>query len=156
MSTLKRRIATVELATGEVLTVRIIHPDVLRYQETAQRHGWPSVTVKEKVGTTPHLDYEDTFCAWAALKRTGAYSGKWEEFKDATASSSPSSSRPWTLFSSRTGWADAGSRRRLWPRACPCHRTRPALADRARHRRGPRDGPRDPRNRSSLSERGGG
>jgi hypothetical protein len=82
MPTLKRRIATVELASGEVITVRVIHPDVLRYQETAQRHGWPSLVVKDGVGTPPLLDYEDTFVAWAALRRTNQYSGKWEEFKD--------------------------------------------------------------------------
>ena len=82
MATLKRRVATVEIASGEVLTVRIIHPDVLRYQETAQKHGWPSLTVRGEVGTTPHLDYEDTFCTWAALRRTNQYAGKWEEFKD--------------------------------------------------------------------------
>lgn len=83
MATLKRRIATVELASGEVIAVRIIHPDVLRYQETAQRHGWPSLVVKDGAGTTPHLDYEDTFVTWAALRRTNQYAGKWEEFKDA-------------------------------------------------------------------------
>jgi hypothetical protein len=82
MATLKRKVATVELASGEVIEVRIIHPDVLRYQETAQKHGWPAVTVRDEVGTVPHLSYEDTFCAWAALRRTGQYSGKWETFKD--------------------------------------------------------------------------
>ena len=82
MSKLKRKIVTVELASGEILTARVIHPDVLRYQETAQRHGWPSLTVRDEVGSMPHLDYEDTFCAWAALRRTGQYAGKWETFKD--------------------------------------------------------------------------
>ena len=83
MSTLKRRVVTVELASGDIVTARIIHPDVLRYQETAQKHGWPSLTVRNEVGTMPHLDYEDTFLAWAALRRTGQYEGKWETFKDA-------------------------------------------------------------------------
>ena len=82
MSKLQRKVVTVELATGEILTARIIHPDVLRYQETAQKHGWPTLTVRDEVGTMPHLDYEDTFCAWAALRRTGQYAGKWETFKD--------------------------------------------------------------------------
>jgi hypothetical protein len=81
-SKLKRRIVTVELATGDIVTARIIHPDVLRYQETAQKHGWPSLTVRDGVGATPHLDYEDTFTAWAALRRTNQYAGKWETFKD--------------------------------------------------------------------------
>jgi hypothetical protein len=81
-STLKRKVVTVELATGEIVTARVIHPDVIRYQETAQRHQWPTLTIKDGAGSTPHLNYEDTFTAWAALRRTNQYAGKWETFKD--------------------------------------------------------------------------
>jgi hypothetical protein len=80
---LKRTVAAVELADGTIHTdIRVINPDRLRYGETAQRHKWPSPTVKNEVGTIPILDYEDTFLAWAALTRLGLYSGKWEAFKD--------------------------------------------------------------------------
>lgn len=83
MPQLTRTLATVELADGTVHTdVRITNPDLLRYRETAQRHGWPSLVVKGETGTMPHLNYEDTFTAWAALRRLGLYSGTWETFKD--------------------------------------------------------------------------
>lgn len=80
---LKRTVAAVELADGTIYDdIRIINPDRLRYGETAQKHRWPSPTVKNDVGTLPILDYEETFLAWAALKRLGLYSGTWEAFKD--------------------------------------------------------------------------
>lgn len=81
MSSLKRRIATVELADERVLVVRIINPDVLRYEEQAHREKWPTMTVRDEVGTLPALDYSATFQAWAALKRTGQYDGSWTDFK---------------------------------------------------------------------------
>ena len=81
MPKLQRKTATVELADGTIHTdVRIINPDVLLYGETATRHRWPAMTVKNEVGTVPHIDYEDTFTAWAALKRLGLYSESWETF----------------------------------------------------------------------------
>lgn len=80
---LQRKVAAIELADGTVHTgIRIINPDLLRYGETAQKHRWPSMTVKNEVGTVPHLDYEDTFLAWAALRRLELYSDTWEAFKD--------------------------------------------------------------------------
>lgn len=80
---LEREVADVELADGTIHTgIRIINPDHLRYGETAQKHRWPSLTVKNEVGTMPHLNYEDTFLAWAALKRLGLYGETWERFKD--------------------------------------------------------------------------
>ena len=83
MPKLKRTLATVELLDGTVHTdVRVTNPDLLRYQETAQKHGWPALVVKGESGTVPHLDYEQTFTAWAALRRLGLYAGTWEQFKD--------------------------------------------------------------------------
>ena len=83
MPKLTRTLATVELADGTVHTdIRIIHPDIMRYRETAQKHSWPALAVKDGTGTVPHLDYEDTFTAWAALRRLGLYAGGWEQFKD--------------------------------------------------------------------------
>jgi hypothetical protein len=80
---LTRTLATVELADGTIhADVRITNPDLLRYRETAQKHGWPALVVKGETGTVPHLDYEQTFTAWAALRRLGLYAGTWEQFKD--------------------------------------------------------------------------
>lgn len=81
MPKLTRKTATVELADGTIHTdIRIINPDVLLYGETATRHKWPAMTVKNEVGTVPHIDYENTFTAWAALKRLGLYEAGWEVF----------------------------------------------------------------------------
>ena len=83
MPKLTRTLATIEMADGTVhQDVRIINPDLLRYRETAQKHGWPALNVKDGTGTVPHLDYEETFTAWAALRRLGLYTGTWETFKD--------------------------------------------------------------------------
>jgi hypothetical protein len=80
---LTRTLATVELVDGTIHEdVRITNPDLLRYRETAQKHGWPALVVKGETGTVPHLDYEETFTAWAALRRLGLYAGTWETFKD--------------------------------------------------------------------------
>lgn len=83
MALLTRRFATVELANGDLFTdVRITAADQVRYEETAQRHRWPSLTVKDGSGTMPHLDHSERFVIWSALKREGKYQGTWEEFKD--------------------------------------------------------------------------
>ena len=80
---LQRKLAAVELADGTVLTdVRIIAADTVRYEETATRHRWPAMTIKNEVGTVPHLNHQERFEIWAALTRLGLYQGKWEEFKD--------------------------------------------------------------------------
>ena len=84
MPKLTRTFATVELADGTIHTdIRITNPDLLRYRETAQKHSWPALAVKDGTGTVPHLDYEETFTAWAALRRLNLYAGTWEQFKDA-------------------------------------------------------------------------
>ena len=83
MPKLTRTLATIELADGTIHTdIRITNPDLLRYQETAQKHSWPSLEVRNDVGKVPHLDYEKPFTAWAALRRLGLYAGTWETFKD--------------------------------------------------------------------------
>lgn len=81
MPRLTRRTAAVELASGEVLTVRIINPDTLRYEQTAQRHGWPTLTVQDGVAHLPDQSRKATFEVWAALRRTGQYAGTWEDFE---------------------------------------------------------------------------
>jgi hypothetical protein len=83
MGLLKRKYAAVELASGDVFTdIRIITADTVRYEETAQKHRWPQIVVKDGSGTVPHLQHQERFEVWAALKRLGKYDGTWEEFKD--------------------------------------------------------------------------
>ena len=83
MPKLTRTLATIELADGTIHTdIRITNPDLLRYRETAQKHKWPALSVKDGTGTVPHLDYEETFTAWAALRRLDLYADTWEKFKD--------------------------------------------------------------------------
>jgi hypothetical protein len=83
MGLLTRKLATVELANGDIFTdVRIIQADVRRYELTAQKHHWPAVVVKDGSGTVPHQDDSDRFQIWAALKREGKYDDTWETFAD--------------------------------------------------------------------------
>lgn len=80
MSGITRRIATVELADGQVLTARVINPDTLRYEQTAHRNGWPGMTMVDGVATLGDTARRMTFEAWAALKRTNQYAGSWDQF----------------------------------------------------------------------------
>ena len=83
MPKLTRTLATIELADGTIHeNIRVTQADKNRYMETAQKHGWPSLVVKNDVGTVPHLNYEPVFTAWAALRRLNLYAGTWETFKD--------------------------------------------------------------------------
>lgn len=80
MSGITRKIATVELADGQVLTARVINPDTLRYEQTAHRNGWPGMTMVDGVATLGDTARRMTFEAWAALKRTNQYAGSWDQF----------------------------------------------------------------------------
>lgn len=79
---LTRRDATVELADGRILTVRLINPDLLRWEDTAQRQGWDTVTVKDGVAVPVQAQQQSTFLIWAALTRTGQYHEKYQLFRD--------------------------------------------------------------------------
>jgi len=79
---LTRANATVELADGSILEVRILNPDKLRYEKTAAVHGWPVPTVKDGAVAMNNLRFQQTFEIWAALTRTDQYSGSWEVFRD--------------------------------------------------------------------------
>ena len=61
---------------GRVLEVQALNPDLLRYDRTAAKHGWPAATA------APFLWL--TFLAWAALRRRGDIdeSMTWEQFSD--------------------------------------------------------------------------
>lgn len=65
---------TVTLIDDTRVTEEIRNPDRVRWDMTAAKHGWPKFTDAAFLGMT--------FLAWAALKRTGKYSGTWEEFRD--------------------------------------------------------------------------
>lgn len=78
---LTRTYVTVELADGRILTARVINPDVIRYEENAERGNWPTTTVQGDVGTVRGTELKNTFCAYAALTRTKQYDGKWEDFR---------------------------------------------------------------------------
>lgn len=80
MTGITRRIATVELADGRVLTARVINPDTLRYEQTAHRNSWPGMTMVDGVATLGDTTRRMTFEAWAALKRTDQYAGSWDQF----------------------------------------------------------------------------
>lgn len=82
MPKLTRRTATVELADGRVLEARIINPDTIRYEETAQRYGWPGVVIEDGKAEFHGNALRDTFESYAALKRTSQYAGSWESFRD--------------------------------------------------------------------------
>lgn len=81
MSKLTRRVATVELADGRILETRITNPDTMRYEHTAQTHGWPGMTVKDGITTVADATRRATFEVWASLKRTKQYDGTWETFE---------------------------------------------------------------------------
>jgi hypothetical protein len=78
---LTRRTATVELSDGRIEEVRVTNPDTIRYEQTAQRHGWPGMTVKDGVATVPDMNRKITFETWAALRRENKYDGSYEQFE---------------------------------------------------------------------------
>ena len=61
---------------GRTLEVQALNPDLLRFDRTAAKHGWPAATA------APFLWL--TFLAWAALRRTGEIDEAmtWEAFAD--------------------------------------------------------------------------
>ena len=63
------------LSDGRLLAVQALNPDLLRYDRTAAKHGWPEPT------KAPFLWL--TFLAWSALTRTGAIEDvEWQTFAD--------------------------------------------------------------------------
>ena len=66
----------VMLDDGRTLEVQALNPDLLRYDRTAAKHGWP------KIEAAPFLWL--TFLAWSALRRTGEIPEAmgWTEFAD--------------------------------------------------------------------------
>jgi hypothetical protein len=69
---MKRMHMTVELKDGTVLRADSTSADYLRYEQVAKRHKWGSMTDNPAVW--------EIFIGWAAVVRTGQYSGTWEQF----------------------------------------------------------------------------
>ena len=69
-----RQFVTVTLIDETEVSAEIRNPDRVRWDMTAAKHNWPSFQDSPFLGMT--------FLAWAALKRTGEYAGKWEDFRD--------------------------------------------------------------------------
>ena len=84
------------LDDGRTLEVQALNPDLIRFDRTAAKHGWPVATA------APFLWL--TFLAWSALRRTGEIDKgmTWEEFSDTHALQVRNLTRPrnrrwWTL-----------------------------------------------------------
>lgn len=69
-----RQFVTVTLIDEAEVSAEIRNPDRVRWDMTAAKHNWPSFQDSPFLGMT--------FLAWAALKRTGQYAGKWEDFSN--------------------------------------------------------------------------
>ena len=54
------------------ITVKPRQADLLLFERTAARHKWPDMAAAPFTFLS--------FCAWAALHRTGQYTKTWEEF----------------------------------------------------------------------------
>lgn len=80
MSTLRKLELEAHMATGEVLTCTAYNPDFIRWELTAAKERWPTVEVHGGEAQTKAPMLMNTFLAFAALSRTGDYSGKWDEF----------------------------------------------------------------------------
>jgi len=65
--------ATVHLANGQSVTVRIANPDLVRWDLTAHKHKWPDMEAAPMLWVT--------FVAWAAMTRQGLTKAKWDDFQ---------------------------------------------------------------------------
>lgn len=78
MGSMKVDLVTVEVSSGEVhQDMRITVGDRLRLEEVGRTNGW-------KVGQpdSTHLIEQQTFLAYAVMKRRGLYAGGFETFRN--------------------------------------------------------------------------
>lgn len=74
-SSLTTHRVTVTLAgKDEPLELVTRNPDLVRFDITRPKHGWPDPETAPMLWTT--------FIAWAAAKRTGVYEGTWEDWSN--------------------------------------------------------------------------
>lgn len=83
-SSMVRQTATVQLADGTVLTVKLGNPDSIRWEQTASRR-WPDLL--PDTDSQGNLRFKapmfmQTFMTWAALKRTKQYADTFEKFSE--------------------------------------------------------------------------
>jgi len=69
-------VAHVQLSDGRVLQARILNTDLLLWDKTRSRHGWPSASEAHS--------FAATFYAWSALRREGLIDTgvTWERFSE--------------------------------------------------------------------------
>lgn len=67
----------VALADGRELDLVVGNPDMVRWDLTAAKHGWPAMDKAPMLWAT--------FVAWRAAVRTGVYDGTWEKWSDTDA-----------------------------------------------------------------------
>jgi hypothetical protein len=74
MAGVKQQEATVTMADGKVLDLVVTNPDMVRWDMTAHKHKWPTMSDAPMLWAT--------FVTWRAAVRTGVYAGKWEDWMD--------------------------------------------------------------------------
>lgn len=75
MTTIKQPRIDVLMSDGEQHEVALSIPDQIQWSRTSRSRGW-----------APDDELlAQTFMVWHALKRTGAYTGTWEEFSEGDA-----------------------------------------------------------------------
>lgn len=69
-------VAHVQLTDGRVLEARILNTDLIRWDRTRAKHGWPTASEAHS--------FAATFYAWSALRREGLITETvtWEEFSE--------------------------------------------------------------------------
>jgi hypothetical protein len=72
----KRSTIDIELQDGRRFTVQTSTRDYVLYDQTAKRQKPPWGPMTENIALW------EAFTGWAAAKRTGNYSGSWEQFLD--------------------------------------------------------------------------
>lgn len=72
--TLNLQRATVHLASGEVLDLRVANPDMVRWDMTAAKHKWPSMADAPMLWAT--------FVTWRAATREGLYTDTFDKWRD--------------------------------------------------------------------------
>lgn len=68
----------IEMTNGDVHTqVRIVAADRIALENTSRSKGW-----RFGQSDSTHLYQQQVFLGWHALKRTGEYTGTFEDFRD--------------------------------------------------------------------------
>lgn len=82
MTALRKLELEAHMADGTTKSCIAYNPDFIKWELTAAKERWPTVEVIGGEGVMKAPMLMNTFLAWAALTRTGDYSGKWGEFSE--------------------------------------------------------------------------